>query len=52
MSREELIKVYLDWLNNFISIERYAECYGYHLYEAQCLINLAKHVFHATHPAA
>lgn len=50
MPREELIKVYLDWLNNFISIERYAEHYGYHLHEAQELIGLAKHVFHTAHP--
>ena len=27
-SEETLVKIYLDWVNNFITVERYAEYYG------------------------
>ena len=27
-TEETLVKIYLDWVNNFLTVERYAEYYG------------------------
>lgn len=52
MFREQLINVYLDWRNNFISVAGFAEHYGLHMDEAQALIDLSKKVFEKNHPDA
>jgi hypothetical protein len=50
--RETLITIYLDFWNNYLTIERYAECNGLHNGEAQMLIDLARNVFNSNHPEA
>ena len=50
--REYLIKIYLDWRNNYLTIERFAECNGLHVSEAESLINLAREVYQRPHPEA
>jgi hypothetical protein len=52
MPRDELIKVYLDWKNNFLTIAGFAEHYGLHDNEAHALINLSRHCFENPHPDA
>ena len=52
MNREQLAQVYLDWVNNYLTVERFAEHYGLHLYEAEDLLKLAKAVFNTPHPDA
>jgi hypothetical protein len=50
--RNQLIEIYLDYWNNYLTYERYAECNGLHIQEAQTLINLAREVYIANHPEA
>lgn len=50
MVRNQLIEIYLDYLNNYLTIEKYAEHNGLHLYQAETLINLAREVFNSQHP--
>ena len=45
-----LENVYLDWRNNYLTIERFAECNGLRINEAQSLIDLAREVFNQPHP--
>lgn len=52
MTRDNLIAVYLDWVNNYVAIERYAEHNGLHVDEANILIKLARDVFNSRHPDA
>lgn len=52
MTREQLVNVYLDWYNNFLSIEGYASYYGLTIDEADRLINLARMVSNTPHPEA
>lgn len=52
MTREQLIEVYLDWRNNFLTIAGFAEYYGLYDEEADILINLARRVTEAPHPEA
>ena len=39
---DTLEAVYLDWVNNFISIEKFAEYYGLHEEDARRLILMAR----------
>jgi hypothetical protein len=50
MTRESFHKVYLDWVNNYLTIEKFAEHYGLHINEAESLINLSKTIFENNHP--
>lgn len=50
--RNQLIDIYLDYWNNYLTYERYAECNGLHLAEAKSLINLVREVYNAHHPEA
>ncbi len=50
--RDTLIDIYLDFWNNYLTVERYAECNGLHNSEAQSLIDLARNVFNSYHPEA
>lgn len=42
--REQLLAIYLDWRNNYLTIERFAECNGLTVKEAGTLIDLARDV--------
>jgi hypothetical protein len=52
MSREQLTAVYLDWFNNFVSIDGYASHYGLTYDEALLLIEVARMVANTPHPEA
>lgn len=52
MTRQQLIDVYLDWRNNFLTVHHYAEYYGLHFEEASDLIALSRKVFNSEHPEA
>lgn len=48
--RTQLIDIYLDYWNNYLTPERYAECNGLRVHEAITLIDLARSVFNTCHP--
>ena len=50
--RNTLIDIYLDYVNNYLTYQRYAECNGLHDYEAKALIDLARTVYNSNHPEA
>jgi hypothetical protein len=50
--RTTLINIYLDFRNNYLTIEKYAEHNGLHTNEAIELLKLAKIVFNSNHPEA
>lgn len=50
--RDILINVYLDWRNNYLTIDKYAEHNGLLINEARTLIDLSKDVFYHPHPEA
>lgn len=52
MSREKLQEIYLDWVNNFLTISKYAEHHGLYEEEALALIALAKSAHNRLHPEA
>lgn len=49
MTREYLTEVYLDWRNNYLSAEVFAEHHGLYPEEAKILIELSRKVFDAKH---
>jgi hypothetical protein len=52
MSREQLIAVYLDWKNNFLTIGGFADHYGLFDDEANELIRIARKAAERPHPDA
>lgn len=52
ITREQLSTDYLDWVNNYLSIELFAEHRGLTVLEAQAFILLAKSCFENNHPEA
>lgn len=48
--RNVLIEYYLDWRNNYMSVDKFAEHNGLTLDEAITLIALGKDVFNHKHP--
>lgn len=50
--RETLIAAYLDFRNNYLTVEKYAEHNGLTEEQAYKLIDLAKQVFESEHPDA
>jgi hypothetical protein len=50
--RDNLIAAYLDYVNNYLTIEKYAEHNGITENQATMLIVLATEVFNSTHPEA
>ncbi len=51
-ARDYLINLYLDWRNNYLTVEKFAEHHGLTVGDALLLINLATHVFNSDHPEA
>ncbi len=39
---ETLLKIYLDWVNNFLTVDRYAEYYGIDAGEARWTIEAGR----------
>jgi hypothetical protein len=50
MTREKLAAVYLDWVNNYLTIEKFAEHKGLYIDEAKTLLSVAKQCFEKDHP--
>lgn len=50
--RDTLIAAYLDWVNNYLSVEHYAEENGLTLDQAEKFITLAREVINSQHPGA
>lgn len=50
--RELLISIYLDWCNNYISVEKLAEHNGLTKEQGEALVNLARKVTFSNHPDA
>jgi len=44
MSKELIIGLYLDYVNNFLTVERFAEYYGLTISEANQLINVGREI--------
>lgn len=51
-AREQLIAIYLDWVNNYLSYGNYAEKNGLSLEDATALIILGRKVYESDHPDA
>lgn len=49
-ARQYLIDIYLDWRNNYLSIEKFAEHNGLHYTHASQLLQLAQTVFETNDP--
>jgi hypothetical protein len=43
--KRELSEVYLDWVNNFLSVEGFAEYYGLTEDQARTLIDLSRAIY-------
>ena len=50
--RNRMIELYLDWRNNFLTVERFAEYHGLHVTDARDLLTIARRVFESNHPEA
>lgn len=48
--RENLINAYLDFINNYLTIEKYADHNGLSIDTANAFMSVAKHVFNSPHP--
>lgn len=49
-ARDVLTTIYLDWVNNYVTLERFAECNGLTLLQAMALTSLARDIYHTEHP--
>lgn len=52
MNRELLKNTYMEWRNDFLTVERFAEYHGLTVEQGRALIELARSVFYSTHPEA
>lgn len=52
LTREKLIAEYLDYINNYLTIEKFAEHRGLTTEEGQLLYTLAKKCYNDKHPEA
>jgi hypothetical protein len=52
ITREKLEAEYLDYINHYLTVEKFAEHRGLEVAEAQMLIALAKSCFENNHPEA
>ncbi len=50
MTRESLLEMYFDYVNNYLTIEKFAEHRGLYVDEALRLIDLAKRCLKKNHP--
>jgi hypothetical protein len=51
-ARDYLTEIYLDWVNNYLTIEKFAEHNGLTDEQAITLLHLAKITFESKHPDA
>jgi hypothetical protein len=50
ITREKLSALYLDWVNNYLTIEKFAEHHGLFVPEARALLDVAQACFENNHP--
>lgn len=50
--RQKLIDIYLEWRNDYLTVERFAEHKGLTVEQANVLIDLAREVANSPHPDA
>jgi hypothetical protein len=50
LTRKSLLEMYFDYVNNYLTIEKFAEHRGLYVYEAAVLIDLAKRCLESPHP--
>ena len=50
MTRHQLKLVYIDWQNNFQTVQAFADHYELHFKEAIDLLELARRIVYAEHP--
>lgn len=50
--REFMHKLYLQWINDFLTVEAFAAYHGLYVDEAQALIDTARLMFERQHPEA
>lgn len=48
--RDKLITAYLDFFNNYLTVEKYAEHKGVTAGQARDLLHVAKNVYQSKHP--
>lgn len=51
-ARDQLRAIYLEWVNDYLSLATYAEHHGLAEAQAAALISLARAVFNTDHPEA
>lgn len=51
-ARAQLCALYLQWVNEFLSVGAFAECHGITDAQAADLITLARDIFNTDHPEA
>jgi hypothetical protein len=52
ITRENLQSLYLDWVNNYLTIDKFAEHHGLTTKEAELLLIVAKSCHENPHPEA
>ena len=52
LTREKLFSEFTDWVNNYLTIEKFSEHRGLTVAEGQMLIDLAQSCFENNHPEA
>lgn len=52
MSREQLAKAYVEWVNNYLTINAYAEHHGLTYTEADEFIKVARSCYYNPNPEA
>lgn len=50
INRESLAALYLEWVNDYLTIEKFAEHHGLTYEEASLLIDVAQSCFENNHP--
>lgn len=50
VTREQLFSEYTDWVNNYLTVEKFAEHRGLRVQEAFLLLTLAEICFKENHP--
>ncbi len=51
-ARDYLIEAYLDYRNNYLTVEKFAEHNGLTTAQGEAFVTLAKAVFESNHPEA
>lgn len=48
--KQQLIEMYLDFRNNYLTVAKWAEHNGLYEDDAEAIINAARHIINAPHP--